>query len=156
MEVFGDHGWTENDPDRGFQFEYFKDHRNRIKGDEDGDADWWWERSPNYNNSNNFCNVNTNGNANNNNARNSNGVAPDFVYQKWSGSIVVAQRVNYDPYERRNTSRDESPKLPFDILTRTPPEYPCVHGERCILPRFMCHELSRLDDALQDICTEGE
>lgn len=61
-----------------------------------------------------------------------------------------------DVYERRNTSRDESPKLPFDILTRTPPEYPCVHGERCILPRFMCHELSRLDDALQDICTEGE
>ena len=24
------------------------------------------------------------------------------------------------------------------------------------IPRFMCHELSRLDDALQDICTEGE
>ena len=39
----------------------------------------WWERSPNCNNSNNFCNVNTNGNANNNNARNSNGLAPDFV-----------------------------------------------------------------------------
>lgn len=57
---------------------------------------------------------------------------------------------------RRNTSRDENPKLPFDILTRTPPESPCVHGERCILPRFMCHKLSRLDDALQDICTEGE
>ena len=121
-----------------------------------GSTAWWWERSPNYNNSNNFCNVNTNGNANNNNARNSNGVAPDFVNQKWSGSIVVAQRVNYDPYERRNISRDESPKLPFDILTRTPPESPCVHGERCILPRFMCHQLSRLDDALQDICTEGE
>lgn len=46
MEVFGDHDWTENDPDRGFQFEYFKDCRNRIKVDEDGDADWWWERSP--------------------------------------------------------------------------------------------------------------
>lgn len=38
MEVFGDHDWTENDPDRGFQFEYFKDRRNRIKVDEDGDA----------------------------------------------------------------------------------------------------------------------
>ena len=46
MEVFGDHNWTENDPDRGFQFEYFKDRRNRIKVDEDGDASWWWERSP--------------------------------------------------------------------------------------------------------------
>lgn len=32
MEVFGEHDWTENDPDRGFQFEYFKDHRNRIEG----------------------------------------------------------------------------------------------------------------------------
>ena len=46
MEVFGDHDWTENDPARGFQFEYFKDRRNRIKVDEDGDASWWWERSP--------------------------------------------------------------------------------------------------------------
>lgn len=82
----------------------------------------WWERSPNYNNSNNFCNVNTNGNANNNNARNSNGLAPDFVNQKWSGSNAVARnRVNYDLYERRDTSRDESPKLPFDAQTRTPP-----------------------------------
>jgi len=44
---------------------------------------YWWERSPNYNNNNNFCNVNTNGNANNNNANNSNGLAPDFVSQKW-------------------------------------------------------------------------
>lgn len=42
MEVFGDHDWTENDPDRGFQFEYFKDRRNRIKVDEDGDASWCW------------------------------------------------------------------------------------------------------------------
>lgn len=82
----------------------------------------WWERSPNYNNANNFCNVNTNGNANNNNSRNSNGLAPDFVSQKWSGSIAVTQRVNYDLYERRNTSRDENPKLPFDVPTRTPPE----------------------------------
>ena len=79
----------------------------------------WWERSPNYNNSNNFCNVNTNGNANNNNARNSNGLAPDFVNQKWLGSNAVARtRVNYDLYERRDTSRDTSPKLPFDAQTR--------------------------------------
>ena len=51
MEVFGEHDWTENDPDRGFQFEYFKDRRNRIKVDEDGDASWWWGRSPNGSNS---------------------------------------------------------------------------------------------------------
>ena len=63
MEVFGEHDWTENDPDRGFQFEYFKDRRNRIKVDEDGDANWWWERSPLGGNSNGFCGVNSSGGA---------------------------------------------------------------------------------------------
>lgn len=158
-EIFGTRSYA-NSAEKNYQaqYAYYSAGNSKVKyrHSATGSTAWWWERSPNYNNSNNFCNVNTNGNANNNNARYSNGVAPDFVNQKWSGSIVVAQRVNYDPYERRNTSRDESPKLPFGILTRTPPEYPCVHGERCILPRFMCHELSRLDDALQDICTEGE
>lgn len=61
MEVFGDHDWTENDPDRGFQFEYFKDRRNRIKVDEDGDAHWWWERSPHGSDSSSFCVVISNG-----------------------------------------------------------------------------------------------
>ena len=61
MEVFGDHDWTENDHDRGFQFEYFKDRRNRIKVDEDGDASWWWERSPYGSNSDYFCGVYSNG-----------------------------------------------------------------------------------------------
>lgn len=158
-EIFGTRTYA-NSAEKNYQaqYAYYSAGNSKVKyrHSATGSTAWWWERSPNYNNSNNFCNVNTNGNANNNNARYSNGVAPDFVNQKWSGSIVVAQRVNYDPYERRNTSRDESPKLPFDILTRTPPESPCVHGERCILPRFMCHQLSRLDDALQDICTEGE
>ena len=55
MEVFGDHDWTENESDRGFQLEYFKDRRNRIKVDEDGDASWWWERSPNGSSSYSFC-----------------------------------------------------------------------------------------------------
>lgn len=158
-EIFGTRTYA-NSAEKNYQaqYAYYSAGNSRVKyrHSATGSTAWWWERSPNYNNSNNFCNVNTNGNANNNNARNSNGAAPDFVNQKWSGSIVVAQRVNYDPYERRNTSRDENPKPPFDILTRTPPESPCVHGERCILPRFMCYELSRLDDALQDICTEGE
>ena len=158
-EIFGTRTYA-NSAEKNYQaqYAYYSAGNSKVKSRHSatGSTAWWWERSPNYNNSNNFCNVNTNGNANNNNARYSNGVAPDFVNQKWSGSIVVAQRVNYDPYERRNTSRDENPKLPFDILTRTPPESPCVHGERCILPRFMCHKLSRLDDALQDICTEGE
>ena len=63
MEVFGDHDWTEKDPDRGVQFEYFKDRRNLIKIDEDENASWWWERSPFGSNSNYFCAVNSVGNA---------------------------------------------------------------------------------------------
>ncbi len=39
----------------------------------------WWLSSPSASDTTNFCNVNNNGNANNNDARNSNGVAPDFV-----------------------------------------------------------------------------
>lgn len=61
MEVFGEHERTENDPDRGFQFEYFKNPANRVKFDEDGDAKWWWERSPYASDSNSFCYVSGNG-----------------------------------------------------------------------------------------------
>lgn len=78
MEVFGEHDWTENDPDRGFQFEYFKDRRNRIKVDEDGDANWWWERSPGGSGSSNFCIVYGNGNANRNSADPTSGVCFGF------------------------------------------------------------------------------
>lgn len=61
--------------------------------------------------------MNTNGNANNNNARNSNGLAPDFVSQKWFGSIIVACiRVNHDLYERRNASRDYVRNCPLMLL----------------------------------------
>lgn len=78
MEVFGDHDWTENDPDRGFQFEYFKDRRNRIKVDEDGDAHWWWERSPFGSSSNSFCGVGSGGNASYDGAGNASGVCFGF------------------------------------------------------------------------------
>ena len=78
MEVFGDHDWTENDPDRGFQFEYFKDRRNRIKVDEDGDASWWWGRSPNGSSSDSFCNVSSDGDADGNSAGNAYGVCFGF------------------------------------------------------------------------------
>lgn len=78
MEVFGEHDWTENDPDRGFQFEYFKDRRNRIKVDEDGDAYWWWERSPYGSNSNHFCSVGSSGNAYSSSANNAYGVCFGF------------------------------------------------------------------------------
>lgn len=114
----------------------------------------WWERSPNYNNANNFCNVNTNGTANNNNASNSNGLAPDFVSQKWFGSNTVA-KANHDLYERRNTSRDISPKQTSDTFTRTPLRNQRAWRGMC-LTSFHVYELSRLDGTLQDICTEVE
>ena len=78
MEVFGEHDWTENDPDRGFQFEYFKDRRNRIKVDEDGDASLWWERSPDGNSSDHFCGVNSGGSASASGADSSRGVCFGF------------------------------------------------------------------------------
>ena len=78
MEVFGDHDWTENDHDRGFQFEYFKDRRNRIKVDEDGDANWWWERSTDGSISNVFCSVSRNGGASIDGASNAGGVCFGF------------------------------------------------------------------------------
>ena len=78
MEVFGDHDWTENDHDRGFQFEYFKDRRNRIKVDEDGDASWWWERSPYGSASGSFCIVNSDGYADHYGANGAYGVCFGF------------------------------------------------------------------------------
>ncbi|MBO6304491.1 MAG: hypothetical protein J6M62_05350 [Selenomonadaceae bacterium] len=41
-----------------------------------------------------------------------------------------------------------------DVLARTPQQ--CAHGERCVLPRCMRNEQSRLDDTLQDTDTEDE
>lgn len=43
------------------QFEFYKDARNRISLDADGDPCWKWERSPNRYNSNHFAYVNTSG-----------------------------------------------------------------------------------------------
>lgn len=78
MEVFGEREWTENDPDRGFQFEYFKNPVNRVKFDEDGDAIWWWERSPYASYSNDFCLVDSYGNASINSASYASGVCFGF------------------------------------------------------------------------------
>lgn len=63
VEIFGEHDWTETEPDRGTQFEYFKNPSNRVKRDADGDATWWWERSPHASASNYFCPVNYSGSA---------------------------------------------------------------------------------------------
>lgn len=78
VEIFGEHDWTEKDPDRGEQLEYFKTPANRVKCDEDGDPTWWWERSPYASNSINFCYVSSNGYANNYYASNSRGVCFGF------------------------------------------------------------------------------
>lgn len=78
MEVFGDHDWVENDPDRGFQFEYFKNPANRVKLDEYGDASFWWGRSPFASGSASFCIVNSNGSADGHYASGSRGVCFGF------------------------------------------------------------------------------
>lgn len=58
---------------------YFKRKGNRVKGlGKDGDANWWWERSPYSGNSNYFCSVANSGSASINGASSSRGVAFGF------------------------------------------------------------------------------
>ena len=99
--------------------------------------------------------VDRNGIANYNNADNANGVAPDFANQNWNGSAAVTEKVNNDPCERRDTSRDKSPKQTSDTFTRTPLGNQRAWRGMC-LTSFHVYELSRLDGTLQDICTEVE
>ena len=77
VEIFGEHIWGASD-EGDKQLEYFKNPINRVKFDEDGDAVWWWGRSPRASGSNYFCFVNSSGNANTNNASSSNGVCFGF------------------------------------------------------------------------------
>lgn len=78
-EIFGDNEWTEEDVDSGLQMPYFKRKGNRVKGlGKDGDAYWWWERSPFSGNSGGFCYVNVYGGANFSYASYSSGVAFGF------------------------------------------------------------------------------
>lgn len=63
VEIFGEQDWTEKEDDRGTQFEYFKNPANRIKCDKDGNATWWWERSPTANCPAAFCRVDSDGDA---------------------------------------------------------------------------------------------
>lgn len=78
VEVFGEQDWTEEEEDRGTQFEYFKNPANRVKLDADGDPTWWWERSPNTASSTYFCNVGSDGNAHTSSANSSCGVCFGF------------------------------------------------------------------------------
>lgn len=62
VEIFGEHIWGAGD-EGDKQLEYFKNPINRVKFDEDGDASWWWERSPIASDSNYFCSVSSGGSA---------------------------------------------------------------------------------------------
>ena len=68
FEVFGE-GWA-SEVEEGQQFELFKDPRNRVKFDQDGERALWWLLSVCAGYSTNACNVNNNGNANNNSCTN--------------------------------------------------------------------------------------
>lgn len=79
MEIFGEHEWTEHDPDCGKQMPYFMRPGNRVKGlGKDGSANFWWERSPSASYSTGFCIVNSNGGAYTHGASLSRGVAFGF------------------------------------------------------------------------------
>ena len=76
VEIFGEHIWGAGD-EGDKQLEYFKNPINRVKFDEDGDAYWWWERSPRASYSNNFCFVSSGG-ASDSGASSSGGVCFGF------------------------------------------------------------------------------
>ncbi|MFR4699576.1 MAG: DUF6273 domain-containing protein [Christensenellaceae bacterium] len=77
VEIFGERIWGAGD-EGDKQLEYFKNPINRVKFDEDGDALWWWERSPYAGYSGHFCYVNDNGNASDHSANYSHGVCFGF------------------------------------------------------------------------------
>lgn len=58
------------------QIEYYKTSANRIKYKTDGQAVYYWERSPRSSSSTGFCKVDSDGSASGNNASNARGVAP--------------------------------------------------------------------------------
>ncbi len=64
FEVFGD-SWA-SEVEEGQQFELFKDPRNRVKCDKDGERAYWWLLSVCAGNTTNACNVYINGYANHN------------------------------------------------------------------------------------------
>lgn len=71
-QVFGD----EADEQDGDQWDYYKNHDNRIKYDIDNDKTWWWLRSPYAGITTSFCNVGNSGNASHYNANLTDGLAP--------------------------------------------------------------------------------
>ncbi len=97
VEIFGEHILGAGDEGDN-QLEYFKDPFNRIKFNEDGDAGWWWERSPCASPSNYFCIVSNSGDACDYYANGSSGVCFGFyiraVSKKWIE--VVTMTIKYE------------------------------------------------------------
>ena len=65
----------------GKQFPFFKEHRNRIAYDADGDPVYYWTADPSAANTTDFCYFNSIGGSNHANASDEGGVAPLFVIE---------------------------------------------------------------------------
>ena len=95
-EIFGE---TQEDGDKKFwpdephtQLPLFKDWRNRIKGEANGNRPrWWWTRSPYSGNTNIVCFVYSNGSAYTYNVGSSFGVAPCFRRKAQSPKGIANQ-----------------------------------------------------------------
>lgn len=77
-EIFGSRTYSnQTEFDALFQFEYYQTASNRIKKlGKQGNADYWWERSPCHDNSANFCRVSGGGIVGNGISTNNYGLAP--------------------------------------------------------------------------------
>ena len=65
----------------GKQFEFFKERRNRIAYDADGDPMWYWTADPSAANTTHFCDFYGDGVSGNSGASGDGGVAPLFVIE---------------------------------------------------------------------------
>ena len=74
----GSNDWAEyNGIDK--QFPFFKERRNRVAYDEDGDPVWYWTADPSAAHSTHFCRFDYTGDSYYSGASNDGGVAPLFV-----------------------------------------------------------------------------
>ena len=119
VEIFGEHIWGAGD-EGDKQLKYFKNPINRVKFDEDGDAYWWWVRSPDASNSSHFCVVDDSGGTYYSNANGSSGVCFGFYIEsaihESAGPCAPRRKENTlmelkDLREARNLSRAELSKV---------------------------------------------
>lgn len=77
IEIFGKTTWSYSG--EGMQYDYYKVGNSKVKK-VNGSANYWWERSPLFDNTISFCRVNDYGDANGNGAKYSHGVAFGFCF----------------------------------------------------------------------------